>query len=456
MVKSTLTGSKAFKIESTIVINGTSFARATSIASKLSSASVKLGKQGNETIASEISSLANSYYSAIETGIAKATGSKKIQEQSGRGLQVDLISLDLRSGKVNVSEVKGSLIQSIIKTVKGKRVLDIKRKAEIELGSTIRIGSEGQSRLTTGYSVNAEGRFVEEVEDLTEVEKFVKYYKEDSEKLRSHLKVPSKQSNKNLRKIILAVRSNLETKAQTLRLPFRINNSQTGVTTLRFTREFILSEADIEYDAQKDTINIDFKYRQAIINDGLKLAAKNPKIRQATKNYNTNIARIIDTAISKLPENPYKISFFRDVLKNIEKELDSKSFSADVIFNEGSVIAYQGRIKVLQDRKDKIAQQTMPSIIDITVLVQGRTRLRMRRGSGEPYPPKIYERTGTFRQSIEAYADFRTNTLNYFYEPYYDSLEKYGYQIQDLVEGSIRSVTQQYFNKQFNLVRTNT
>jgi hypothetical protein len=80
----------------------------------------------------------------------------------------------------------------------------------------------------------------------------------------------------------------------------------------------------------------------------------------------------------------------------------------------------------------------------------------MRRGSGEPYPPKIYERTGTFRGSIEAYADFRTNTLNYFYAPYYDSLEKYGYQIQDLVEGSIRSITQQYFNRQFNLVRTNT
>jgi hypothetical protein len=99
---------------------------------------------------------------------------------------------------------------------------------------------------------------------------------------------------------------------------------------------------------------------------------------------------------------------------------------------------------------------TGPSLIDITVAVRGRTRLRMKRGSGLPKPPKIYERTGDFRSSIEAVADLRSNTIEYFYTPYYKRLENYGYEITELVEGSIRSVAQAQFNKRFNLTRRNT
>lgn len=117
-----------------------------------------------------------------------------------------------------------------------------------------------------------------------------------------------------------------------------------------------------------------------------------------------------------------------------------------------------------QDISEEDKKQFLPlPVIDISERVQGRTRLRMRRKTNaakarglNPFPPKIYERSGTFRESIRAYADFRNNTVQYFYKNYYDSLEKYGYQIEDLVEGSIRSVTQQVFNRQFNLVRTNT
>ncbi len=93
------------------------------------------------------------------------------------------------------------------------------------------------------------------------------------------------------------------------------------------------------------------------------------------------------------------------------------------------------------------------SLIDITVAVRGRTRLRMRRGVGNPRPPKIYERSGTFRASIEAVADIRQRRINYFYLPYYDSLEAYGYEINDLVEGSIRAISQKLFGQQFVLQR---
>ena len=96
-----------------------------------------------------------------------------------------------------------------------------------------------------------------------------------------------------------------------------------------------------------------------------------------------------------------------------------------------------------------------PSILDITMLVRGRARLKMRRGSGAPTPPKIYERSGTFRGSIEAIANTRNNTIDYFYLPYYDSLQKYGYEIEGLVTDSIRAIAQERLGRQF-ILRRNT
>ena len=95
----------------------------------------------------------------------------------------------------------------------------------------------------------------------------------------------------------------------------------------------------------------------------------------------------------------------------------------------------------------------MNSIVDITDLVRGRVRLKMARGTGAPRPTLIHERTGTFRQSIQAYANLKTKTINYFYTPYYDSLEDYGYEVNALVENSIRAIAKERFNKQFNLRR---
>ena len=77
----------------------------------------------------------------------------------------------------------------------------------------------------------------------------------------------------------------------------------------------------------------------------------------------------------------------------------------------------------------------------------------MRRGTGEPRPTKIYERSSTFRSSITAFADLDSKIVSYFYLPYYDSLEQYGYEIQELVEGSIRTVIQNRFNSKFYLKR---
>jgi hypothetical protein len=93
------------------------------------------------------------------------------------------------------------------------------------------------------------------------------------------------------------------------------------------------------------------------------------------------------------------------------------------------------------------------SFIDITDLVRGRARLKMRRGAATPRPPLIRNVTGTFREGIQAGLDTRSEVIQYFYEKNYDSLERYGYEVDELVEGSIRAIARERFGRQFVLRR---
>jgi hypothetical protein len=118
----------------------------------------------------------------------------------------------------------------------------------------------------------------------------------------------------------------------------------------------------------------------------------------------------------------------------------------------------------LTTKLPEIKADEQPRIIDITSYVRGRTRLRMRRGSGNPYPPKIYERTGTFRtgdsssseRGIQAIANYNTDIIEYFYEPHYRGLQRYGYEIDELVEGSIRAIARERLGQQFILKRSDS
>lgn len=147
-----------------------------------------------------------------------------------------------------------------------------------------------------------------------------------------------------------------------------------------------------------------------------------------------------------------KLKVKRTTTKNIS--FSDKKEKIDIIYYTTNSIPVSNGI-IRGGKKLKIAGDE-PSLVDISIAVRGRTRLRMRRGDGEPYPPKIFERSGDFRSSIKAVADLRANTIDYFYTPYYDRLERYGYEINDLVEGSIRAIAQSQFNRRFNLTRTFT
>jgi hypothetical protein len=101
----------------------------------------------------------------------------------------------------------------------------------------------------------------------------------------------------------------------------------------------------------------------------------------------------------------------------------------------------------------KETKQAFISGVQWTVLTQkrlGETMLRM----GEPEPPELKERTGRFRGSVRVFANYRTMTLRYLYNPLYSSLKRYGYRPDLQVETAIREVAQSLYAQKFNILRS--
>ena len=103
----------------------------------------------------------------------------------------------------------------------------------------------------------------------------------------------------------------------------------------------------------------------------------------------------------------------------------------------------------------KTTKQAFISGVQWTVLTQrrlGQTMLRI----GEPEPPQLKERSGRFRSSVRVFANYRTRTLQYLYNPLYASLKDYGYRPDLQVETAIREVAQSLYAQKFNILRGNT
>jgi hypothetical protein len=98
------------------------------------------------------------------------------------------------------------------------------------------------------------------------------------------------------------------------------------------------------------------------------------------------------------------------------------------------------------------SKQSFISGVQWTVLTQkrlGETMLRL----GEPDAPNLKERSGRFRSSVQVFANYRTQTLQYMYNPLYASLKRYGYRPDLQVETAIREVAQSLYAQKFNIVR---
>ena len=441
-----------FEIKSTVIINGTSFAKATAAASRLSSRSIGLGKENNKELEKQTRQLAQSLYSALETGIASTMGAKKVADTAGRGLKVDLIKVNFSDSTISTTEIKSSLIRAIKKQVGSEYVTTPTRTGSIDIGSAIKIGSSGTSALTVGYSAS-DGIIKENVaSNFTDAEGFALFYSKNGDLFNKHLLNPDSQPNPNYRQILSAVSKNLETKALTLSIPFVLNYRQTAVTTLQFSRDFILKNAKAKFNADTNNLEITFAYPQSAINEALKLASSNPEVKKGYAQYNKNFDDFIDAKIKSIGNKPNSLEYFKNLVESLSSSINQQALSFDLDYVKGSVVAYKSMVQV---KRTAASVRNQPSILDITMLVRGRAKLKMRRGGGLPSPPKIYERSGTFRSSIQAVANIKSNTINYFYLPYYSSLQKYGYDIDGLVEGSIRAIAKERLGGQF-ILRKNT
>ena len=57
------------------------------------------------------------------------------------------------------------------------------------------------------------------------------------------------------------------------------------------------------------------------------------------------------------------------------------------------------------------------------------------------------------KTDIKKEVNYKNSIINYYSMPLYYSLEEYGYDVENLIEGSIRDITQKLYSRQFNLIR---
>lgn len=102
----------------------------------------------------------------------------------------------------------------------------------------------------------------------------------------------------------------------------------------------------------------------------------------------------------------------------------------------------------------KVKRGRFASAPQLTSLLKLEVYSRMKK-SGKAAPPLLTYRSGRFVENLNiAQVNYKTKVINYYSLPLYYSLEDYGYEVTELIEGSIRSVTQKLYSRQFNLVRS--
>ena len=78
----------------------------------------------------------------------------------------------------------------------------------------------------------------------------------------------------------------------------------------------------------------------------------------------------------------------------------------------------------------------------------------MRKCSNPASPPTLTYRTGRFIDNLRvAQVNYRNSIIRYYSNPIYYSLEQYGYDVSELIEGSLREITRSLYARQFNLIR---
>lgn len=101
----------------------------------------------------------------------------------------------------------------------------------------------------------------------------------------------------------------------------------------------------------------------------------------------------------------------------------------------------------------KVKRGRFASAQNLTSLLRIEVLSRMKK-SGKASPPILTTRSGRFVENLEiAQINYKNSIIRYYSLPLYYRLEDYDYEVSELIEGSIREITQNLYSRQFNLVR---
>lgn len=96
------------------------------------------------------------------------------------------------------------------------------------------------------------------------------------------------------------------------------------------------------------------------------------------------------------------------------------------------------------------------SAVTMTRLLQDVTKRNMRKGSGPASPPVMTYRSGRFVDNLRvAQVNYKNKVIRYYLDPIYLNNEDHGYEVSELVEGSLRTITQNLYKRNFKLIRGN-
>ncbi len=371
---------------------------------------IKLLADDNKKISA---SAADKLYRTLDIKIAKIFGAKGALTATGRGFSPDILvteqqnnlifkDIALRKIQLSLAKADAELFKSIF-LEEGQTNVEIKsialNKKQLATGPIKIAGGEGISL----SDVTTSQRFFGNEKEIPAAD-----INEAFRKLRNSL------NDKDIISIIDStpfLRKNFLSKAQKIVIPYN-NNGKVGLKAIILEWEHIKAFANFTVIDSR----LQVKYPQKFIND---------------------ILRTIQTETAKssiyIDNSQYNIEYLAGsiIVKNVNNFLDIKA-------------------PTIKQKKD--TTQQFISSAQWTALVQKRLGDTMLR-AGEPAAPNLKERSGRFRASVQIIANYRTNLLQYSYNPFLDSLQAYGYRPDLQVARATREVAQQLYARKFNIIR---
>lgn len=247
-------------------------------------------------------------------------------------------------------------------------------------------------------------------------------------------------------------------------LTAQINIDAPGAKKLRFFQTFVglkFENNDLGYSYYEKNAKgiITYKFfftsgfERKLLAETRKKLEKNAILSVETKNwqklgfragYKTDLGAIVGAGVSV------------DQLKFSVSIPTGGSIPLDFVVDASALLGTIGNDlpKTLAPKRTKQKRGQFVSAVVMTKLLQDVAKGRMRKGGGAASPPTLTYRTGRFIDNLRvAQVNYRNSVIRYYSNPIYYSLEDYGYNVTELIEGSLRNITQKLYSRQFNLIR---